>query len=567
MNKNKGYKIYCCLCIVLFMLFSCNREQDPTLSRAGKDTVVYDTTRITMYANQPEYGKGYWSFVKGYNGKLADTNDPGTVFTGVANRSYTLRWTITSEQGYSNDQVDVTFITAAAYAGKDSAFLDTNSIELWALPPKEGTGTWSVTKGNGYSFSDTSNPNSLFTVENDTVYTLKWTVKQEGSEKSDLVTITFRQTTANAGNDTSIYDYSSCILTANRPLHGSGKWTVLDGDGEVLDADDPHSVFKGEMDSSFVLRWTINNAFGSTSDEVHIIFISTGSPPIAYAGENQDVFNTDTAGLNGNSPPPDGTGKWSVVDGTGGSFEDISDPKTNFYGTIGETYTLRWTLANAFGLAFDDVLIDFKISPFSCGDNLYDARDGKSYATVQIGNQCWMAENINIGTMINGSSAQKDNGTIEKYCYSNLNSNCQTYGGLYQWNEMMDYSPSDNGNPGTTRGICPEGWHIPTDNEWKELEMFLGMSQLDADKTNTWRGSPVGTKLKEGGGSGYEGKLAGRRTSSGMFSLLDQYEYPWTATESGSYGWRRCLRAGDPSVGRWNTFPKSYGFSVRCIKD
>ena len=68
-----------------------------------------------------------------------------------------------------------------------------------------------------------------------------------------------------------------------------------------------------------------------------------------------------------------------------------------------------------------------------------------------------MKENLNVGTLINGDVEQTNNSIIEKYCYDNDTANCTTYGGLYQWNEAMQYVTT----PGT-KGICPDGWHIPT---------------------------------------------------------------------------------------------------------
>ena len=81
-----------------------------------------------------------------------------------------------------------------------------------------------------------------------------------------------------------------------------------------------------------------------------------------------------------------------------------------------------------------------------------DTRDGQEYSTVQIGSQCWMAENLNIGIMIPGANTMGNNEEIEKYCYNNDESNCDIYGGLYQWNEMMQYTTT----PGV-QGICPTG--------------------------------------------------------------------------------------------------------------
>ena len=96
-------------------------------------------------------------------------------------------------------------------------------------------------------------------------------------------------------------------------------------------------------------------------------------------------------------------------------------------------------------------LVTNQILPFNCGDNLTDSRDGKIYLTVQIGNQCWMAENLNIGEFIGSSVGQSDNDIIEKYCYDNNSTNCDTYGGMYTWDELMEYT-SDSVNQGDMPG-------------------------------------------------------------------------------------------------------------------
>jgi len=181
--------------------------------------------------------------------------------------------------------------------------------------------------------------------------------------------------------------------------------------------------------------------------------------------------------------------------------------------------------------------------------------EGNIYLTVKIGNQIWMQENLR--TTIN-----PDSNKIVCYTYDNDPDNSEKYGLLYSWDVAMNGSTSEK-----ARGICPAGWHIPSDDEWKTLEIYLGMTRQEADMVNTWRGAGVGTKLEKGGSSGYDAVFAGRMTGYGTFSLLNQYEYVWTSTEYGSNAWRRCLESGISTVGRWNTFPKSYGFSFRCIKD
>jgi uncharacterized protein (TIGR02145 family) len=91
--------------------------------------------------------------------------------------------------------------------------------------------------------------------------------------------------------------------------------------------------------------------------------------------------------------------------------------------------------------------------------------EGQWYQTIQVWGQCWMKENLNVGVKIQGSQIQSDNGIVEKYCYGNSDNFCNTYGALYLWEEIMQYSTEPR-----SRGICPEGWHIPTDAELGILE-------------------------------------------------------------------------------------------------
>ncbi len=201
------------------------------------------------------------------------------------------------------------------------------------------------------------------------------------------------------------------------------------------------------------------------------------------------------------------------------------------------------------------------IPEWKCGKPIIDARDGRSYKTIQIGTHCWMAENLNAGQAINLTARQTDNGIIEKYIYDNNEQNGQTYGGLYTWDEMMNYTKQKGG-----RGICPDGWHVPTDEEWQEMEVALGMSATDAAKSNVWRGTDQGTQLGPGGSSGFNALFSGRAVPGFGYTALGSFEYLWTSNESADAAWRRCLDIASQQVGRYNTFPKTYGMSVRCMK-
>ena len=201
--------------------------------------------------------------------------------------------------------------------------------------------------------------------------------------------------------------------------------------------------------------------------------------------------------------------------------------------------------------------------------------EGQVYNTVLIGNQCWLKENLNVGTMIIGSQNQQNNDTIEKYCYDNDPDNCKTYGGLYQWNEMMQYTMQEG-----AQGICPDGWHIPTDQEWKILEGTVDSKYPVSDPEwdgKFWRGLDAGKRLKSendwsnnGNGNNFYGFSAlpgGKRYNNGNFGNWCVSATFWSSTEYNSdYAWGRLLRYNNSGVFRMDG-SKGYGRSVRCVLD
>nr|NQU90645.1 hypothetical protein [Bacteroidota bacterium] len=109
---------------------------------------------------------------------------------------------------------------------------------------------------------------------------------------------------------------------------------------------------------------------------------------------------------------------------------------------------------------------DDNTSSDSCqGISAVDYED-QTYNNVAIGTQCWFKENLNVGTMIHSMHEQKNNGIIEKYCYANDTSNCTKFGGLCNWDGMMNYSKLE-----AMRGICPEGWYPIAVNLRKNLSV------------------------------------------------------------------------------------------------
>ncbi len=202
--------------------------------------------------------------------------------------------------------------------------------------------------------------------------------------------------------------------------------------------------------------------------------------------------------------------------------------------------------------------------------------DGQFYNTIQIFSQCWLKENLNVGWIIPGVGSMSDNGFIEKYCYNNEPDSCIIYGGLYQWDEMMQYTTEQG-----TQGICPDGWHLPTDEEWKVLEGVVDSHFGLADPVwdLTWhRGINAGTNLKTisgwndwGNGTdlfGFSALPGGGLASGGSVHSLNGINgLWWTSSEiNGDNTWYRHIDHDIAGISRYEV-EKVTGFSVRCLRD
>jgi uncharacterized protein (TIGR02145 family) len=197
-----------------------------------------------------------------------------------------------------------------------------------------------------------------------------------------------------------------------------------------------------------------------------------------------------------------------------------------------------------------------------CEDSVYYG--GQWYTTVQIGTQCWMAENLNIGIQVPGATGQTNNGTIEKHCYLNVADSCTIYGGLYQWDEMMAYSTAEG-----ARGICPAGWHIPSASQWDVLTNYAGGSSVAAIHVKTagyryWK-SPNTDATNSTGFSAVGGGTY-RPYPYDYFYLIRESGIYWTSNTNGSWAWRRDMDYINTSLTPY-TCERFHSFSVRCIKD
>jgi len=194
---------------------------------------------------------------------------------------------------------------------------------------------------------------------------------------------------------------------------------------------------------------------------------------------------------------------------------------------------------------------------------IVDARDGKAYGIVEIGEQVWMAENLNYGEIIDGELNQADNQITEKYSFYNDESNCNTYGGLYQWDEALQYQTGED-----SQGVCPDGWHVPSDDEWTTLIDYIGGSDIGGNKlkeisTTYWHNPNTGATNE----SGFSALPGGHRMENGRFVNLGEYTTFWSSTEFSDHcSWYRQLENGISSVSR-SEYEKYIGRSVRCIRN
>jgi len=200
--------------------------------------------------------------------------------------------------------------------------------------------------------------------------------------------------------------------------------------------------------------------------------------------------------------------------------------------------------------------------------------DGKVYDTVKIGNQWWMTENLEVTKYRDGTPIPNvtDNETWTSlstgaYCYyDNNSSNGAIYGPLYNFHAVND-----------PRGLAPEGWRVASDEDWKALELYLGMTQSQANDVG-WRGTEEGKKLKKNSelwntntGTDDEGfgALPGgfRYNDHRDFDMVEYYARFWTSTPGTSQeGWYRILYGGYDGIARYYA-ERVFGYSVRCIKE
>ena len=368
------------------------------------------------------------------------------------------------------------------------------------------------------------------------------------------------------------------IWNWNAVANASGyKWNSANDYTAALDLGANLSKTESDLNSNILYTryiWAYNVCGYSTPTTLTESTVSPPSSPVA----GTHVPSADHIIWNWN-PVPGATGyKWSTTNDFPSAIEMGSQTSTTETGLLCDSIFTRFVWAyNSCGHSSYTVL-NTSTSPCAiqggpCPGIPTFNYGGQSYNTVLIGNQCWMKENLNVGKLIPGCLNPANNDTIEKYCID-----CTGYGGLYRWDEMVNYAGSSNSIPSGLQGICPTGWHIPSDAEWCQMEVFLDAS-VNCVAIGE-RGTDVGGKMKETGTNHWLSPNTGSTNSSGFTALPAGRIYPggsddnlhfygsfWTSTESSS---TEAIER-DFSMASAQNFreiiEKSVGLSVRCIKD
>jgi len=196
---------------------------------------------------------------------------------------------------------------------------------------------------------------------------------------------------------------------------------------------------------------------------------------------------------------------------------------------------------------------------FTCGISQVKDDDGNTYDTVKVGDQCWMASNMNIGKKIAGKKEQTDNGKIEKWCYDDDGDNCDLAGGLYTWDEAMRYSTAEG-----AQGICPDGWHIPSREDVRALKNSVH-TVATGYKNLGWT---VATEKV----ASINGKISLRFPLNGFCfkgecqGVYNSANFWVSSNKDGTHAYDGLITADETQIVEDSSL-KMNGFSVRCLKD
>ena len=294
-----------------------------------------------------------------------------------------------------------------------------------------------------------------------------------------------------------------------------------------------------------VITSNLSCVTGNPASSAKIIMIGTLAPSVAFSAcfDTVTTVNAKPFQLKGGLPIG------GIYSGPGvNSSTGIFTPSVAGIGV--KTINYSYINVHDCGASKSKSIMVQPYPSFTCGNNLIDTRDNKVYPTVQIGTQCWMSKNLDFGLAIASTIHQVDNCIAEKYCYIGSVANCTQYGGLYQWDEMMKFDDTPAG-----QGLCPPGWHVPTESEWTTLmNYYLGNGR-------------AGRPLQDTIINGFKALRSGVFYLNSSWSFLDFATILWSSTSSGqSKAISHGMNSSNFSVSLYPA-SRANAFGVRCLLD
>ena len=588
-------------------------------ANAGPDQLDVQGNTATLTAGSLAPGEtGYWTTAMGQGGIYGSPNSPNSTFTGLAGQSYYLAWNIQNACGATgSDTIHI-------------SFADPNAVPCPGIPTLTymgqlyhtvaiGDQCWmreNLNAGIMRSVGEVFSNNGVIEKHcyvNDPIKCLEYGGLYTWDEMMGYVEVAGTRGICPEGwhiptdEDFSVMsEFLGGSTVAGGKLKEPGSWhwstpnTGADNESGFRAIGAGYIATNGISseikDGNYYFTSTIFNSYeawgyglsynsgsflkgsGSRTHSNSVRCIKNQCQPMGIidAGPDQIGMNGNSTTLAASIPEADETGVWTILTGVGGQITNPFTYNSVFSGLTGESYLLKWTVTDTcLHIHFDTVYVSFvALMNVPCPGIPTVSYGGQTYNTVKIGNQCWFKENVNIGTMINGISNQLNNGQVEKYCYDNLPANCDVYGGLYQWNEMMQY----NSDPGS-QGICPSGWHIPTDSDFCIMFTFLNPA-FNCNLIGWGTDYFIGGKLKEPGFehwstnndnatnvTGFTARGSGRRDYYGGFENQKANTQFSTSSSLTDELTTYSLWYAGGNLNRKTDELKMVGLSVRCLKN
>jgi uncharacterized protein (TIGR02145 family)/uncharacterized repeat protein (TIGR02543 family) len=487
------------------------------------------------------------------SGQSHDVNTPVSITAMVASGYRFVNWTLVSATGtatFANANSAITTVTLSSNATIRANFQQTGVLTIDRNPIAGGT----VTPASGQSH-DVNTPVSITATTASGYRFVNWTVTSGTATFANVNSATTTVTLSSNATIRANFQQIGVLTIDRNPIAGG---TVIPASGQSHDVNTPISITATVTSGYRFVNWTLVSAtgtatFANANNAITTVTLSSNATIRANFVRIFTLTISSNPTVGGTFTPASGLSHDSGV------VVNISATPATNYAFINWTITSGTaTFASASSANTTVTLSSNATIRANFQQAITDQRDGQVYRIVTIGTQTWMAENLNWAG---------DNGNLGA-CYNNSASNCNTYGRLYNWHTVMAGSPSSSSSPSGRRGICPVGWHVPSDAEWMTLVNFVSTNGTGGD---------AGTRLKsttgwssDGNGTdnfGFSALPGGISYGGDTFHYGGRHGRWWCATEdNASDAWYRYINWDFSNVGRYR-LDKGLMSSLRCLAD